>query len=81
MLGSGVHNYPIGQITQTRRSDGSPDPDGVQKETLRIKTRHYRNIYLNRQDPIAFLQWTLQTVCMMTSFVFFSCMFTVRHLL
>ena len=51
----GSHLHPIGQLTHTRRSDGSPDPDGVQKETLGIKTRHYRNVYLNRQDPIAFL--------------------------
>ena len=59
MLGSGVHNYPIGQITQTRRSDGSPDPDGVLKETVRIiYFRNYRNLYLNRPDPIAFLPLT-----------------------
>ena len=32
--------------------------DGVLKETVRIKIRHYRNIYLNRPDPIAFLSLT-----------------------
>ena len=49
------HLHPIGQLTHTRRSDGVPDPDGVLKESVRIKIRHYRNIYLNRQDQIAFL--------------------------
>ena len=39
-------------ITNTRRSDGVPDPDGTLKETVRIKIRHYHNVYLNRPDPI-----------------------------
>ena len=39
------HLHPIGQFTHTRRSDGAPDPDGVPKEEVRIKIRHYRNIY------------------------------------
>ncbi len=29
-------------------------PDGVLKESVRIKIRHYRNIYLNRPDPMHF---------------------------
>ena len=56
MLGSGVHTYnPIGQLTHTRRSDVVPDPDGVLKETVRIKIRHSRRIYLNHPDLIAFM--------------------------
>ena len=47
--------HPIGQLTHTRRSDGPPDPDGVLKESVGIKIRHYRNIYLNRPDLIVFL--------------------------
>ena len=53
--------HPIGQLTHTRRSDGAPDPDGGLKKTVRIKIRQYRNIYLNRPDPIAFLPLTVDT--------------------
>ena len=55
------HLNPIGQLTHTRRSDGSPDPDGDLKESVRIKNRHYRNIYLNRPDPISFLPLAVDT--------------------
>ncbi len=53
------HLYPMGQLTHTRRSDGAPDPDDALKETIRIKIRHYRNVYLNWPDPIAFLPLTV----------------------
>ncbi len=43
------------QLTNTRRSDGDPDPDVVFKEVTRIKISHYRNLYLNHPDPIVFL--------------------------
>ena len=49
------------QLTNTRRSDGVPDPDGALKETTRIKIRHYRNIYLNHTDPIAFIPLPVDT--------------------
>ena len=55
------HLHPIGQFTHTRRSDGDPDPDGALKEEVRIKNRHYRSIYLNRPDPIAFWSLTVNT--------------------
>ena len=51
----------MGQLTHTRDSDGVPDPDGSLKEEVRIKIRHYRNVYLNRLDPIAFLPLTVDT--------------------
>ena len=35
------HLYPMDQLTNTRRSDGAPDPDTVLKEVVRIKIRHY----------------------------------------
>ena len=41
--------------------DGSPDPDGALKEVVRIKIRHYRNAYLKRPDPIAFIPLALDT--------------------
>jgi hypothetical protein len=30
-------------------------------EVARIKTRHYRNLYLNRPDPIAFIPLAVDT--------------------
>ena len=33
----------MGQLTNTSRVDGGPDPDGTIKEVVRIKIRHYRN--------------------------------------
>ena len=53
--------HPMGQLTNTRRSDGVPEPDGVLKEVTRIKIRHYRNVYLNHPDPIDFIPLTLDT--------------------
>ena len=55
------HLHPMGQLTNTRHSDGSPDPDGTLKEVVRIKIRHYRNVYLNRPDPIAFIPLAVDT--------------------
>jgi hypothetical protein len=46
------HLHPMDQLTNTRRSDGTPDPDTVSKEVDRIKIRHYRNLYLNHPDPM-----------------------------
>ena len=55
------HVHPVGQLTNTRRSDGAPDPDGALKEVARIKIRHYRNVYLNHPDPIAFIPLAVDT--------------------
>ena len=55
------HLHPIGQLTHTRRSNGAPDPDGALKKAARIKIRHYRNVYLNRPDSIAFLPLAVDT--------------------
>ena len=54
---SNVH--PIGQITHTRRSDGAPATDGVLKTVARVKIIHYRQLYLNRPEPIAFMSVTV----------------------
>ena len=55
------HLHPVGHLTYTRRSDGTLDPDGVVKESVRIKIRHYRSIYLNHPDPIAFMSLVVDT--------------------
>ena len=49
------------QLTNTSRSDGAPDPDAAFKEVVRIKIRHYRNLYLNHPDPIAFIPLAVDT--------------------
>ncbi len=51
----------MGQLTNTRRSDGAPDPDVAYKDVVRITIRHYRNLYLNHPDPIAFIPLTVDT--------------------
>ena len=55
------HLHPMGQLTNTRRSDGAPDPDAAFKEVARIKISHYRNLYLNHPDPIAFIPLDVDT--------------------
>ena len=44
------HLHPMDQLTNTRRSDNARDPDAAFKEVVRIKIRHYRNLYLNHPD-------------------------------
>ena len=56
---SNVH--PSGLLTHTRSSDGAPDPDGTLKAVTRVKIIHYRQLYLNRPDPIAFMPVTVDT--------------------
>ena len=34
------HMHPMGQLTNTRHSDGTPDPDGTLREVVRMKIRH-----------------------------------------
>ncbi len=51
----------MGQLTHTRRTDNAPDPDGPLKTVTRAKIRHYRQLYLNRPDPIAFIPVAVDT--------------------
>ncbi len=51
----------LGHLTHTRRTDGVPEPDGALKTVAREKNRHYRQLYLNRPDPIAFMPVTVDT--------------------
>jgi hypothetical protein len=51
----------LGQLTHSRRSDGAPEPDGSLRETTRTKIRHYRQMYINRPDPIAFMPVAVDT--------------------
>jgi hypothetical protein len=56
---SSVH--PIGQLIHTRLSDGVPESDGDLKTVTMAKIIHYRQLYLNRPDPIAFMPVTVDT--------------------
>ena len=53
--------HPIGQLTHTSRSDGSPESDGALKTVVRVKILHYHQLYLNRPDPIVFFPVTVDT--------------------
>ena len=53
--------HPIGQLMHTRRSDGASEPDGALKTVDRTTIIHYRQVYLNRQDPIAFMPVAVDT--------------------
>jgi len=55
------HLHPIGQLTHTRSSDFVPEPYGPLETVVRTKIIHYRQIYLNRPDPIAFIPVTVDT--------------------
>jgi hypothetical protein len=49
------------QHTHTRCSDGVPEPDGSLQKVVRDKSRHYRQISLNRPDPIPFMTVSVDT--------------------
>jgi hypothetical protein len=51
----------LGQLTHIRRSDGAPEPDGALREAARTKIRHYRQLYINHPDPIAFMPVVVDT--------------------
>jgi hypothetical protein len=51
----------LGQLTHTRRTDCAPDPDGALRTVSRAKIRHYRQLYINRPEPIAFMPVAVDT--------------------
>ncbi len=53
--------YSLGQLTHIRRLDGTPEPDGALRESVRTKIRHYRQLYINRPDPIDFIPVAVDT--------------------
>jgi hypothetical protein len=55
--------HTTGQLTNTRRSDDAPELDGPLREVVRKKISHYRQLYLNRPDPIVFLPAAVDTTC------------------
>jgi hypothetical protein len=55
------HVHTTGQLTNTRRSDDAPELDGALREVVRKKILHYRQLYTNHPDPIAFLPAVVDT--------------------
>jgi hypothetical protein len=53
--------YTTGQLTNTRLSDDAPEVGGTLREVVRKKILHYRQLYINRPDPIAFLPVAVDT--------------------
>ena len=51
----------LGQLTNTRRTDGAPEPDGALRTVVRAKIHHYRQLYINRPEPIAFMPVAVDT--------------------
>jgi hypothetical protein len=51
--------HPIGQLTHTRCTHGTHEPDGALETVTRGKIIYYRQIYLNRPDPMAFMSVTV----------------------
>ena len=49
--------YSTRQLTHTRSSDGDgvPEPDGDLRTMVRKTILHYRQLYINRPDPVAFI--------------------------
>jgi hypothetical protein len=47
--------------SHTVPSTGVPQSDGTLNKTVRMKIRHYRQIYVDRPDPIVFLPITVST--------------------
>jgi hypothetical protein len=55
------HVHTAGQLTNIRLSDDAPELDGALREVSRNKILHYRQLYINRPDPIAFLPAAVDT--------------------
>jgi len=47
--------YRTAQLTHTRRSDGAPEADGALRSVSRTKIHHYRQLYIDRPEPIVFM--------------------------
>jgi hypothetical protein len=52
---------PTGQLTNIRRSDGAPEPDGTLRVVDRKKIIHYHQLYIDRPDPIVFMPVAVDT--------------------
>jgi len=51
----------LGQMTHTRRSDGTPESDGTLRAVVRKKILHYRQLCVDRPEPIGFMPVAVDT--------------------
>ncbi len=51
----------LGQLTHTRRTDGAPESDGSLRTVAKAKIHHYRQLYINHPEPIAFMPVAVDT--------------------
>ncbi len=50
-----------GALTHRVSSTGAPQPDGVLRNVVIKKIRHYRHLYEDKTDPVIFLTVTMNT--------------------
>ena len=50
-----------GTLTHRVSSTGAAQPDGALNKAVRIKIRHYRQIYADRSHPVVFLPVVVRT--------------------
>ena len=55
--------YTSGALTYKISSNDSPHPDGDLKNEDRKKIRHYRQLYVDKIDPIIFIPSVVNTSC------------------
>ncbi len=55
------NGFDFGVVTNTRRSDGAPEPDGTIKAVARKKILHYRQLCIDHPDPIDFMSVAVDT--------------------
>jgi hypothetical protein len=55
------HVHSIGQLINTRCSDGVPEPDGTLGAVGRKKILHYRQLYLDHPEPMVFMPVAVDT--------------------
>ncbi len=53
--------HSIGQLTNTRRSDVAPEPDGPLRAVVRTKILHDHQLYIDRPEPIVFMSVAFDT--------------------
>ena len=56
-----INTHFNGQLTNTSRSDGAPEPDGVIKVVDRKKIIHHRQLYVDRPDPMGYMPVPVDT--------------------
>ena len=57
----GTTQHTNGALTHRISSNDTPRPDGVLKNVVMTKIRHYRQLHEDRSDPIVFLSVTVST--------------------